>query len=409
MNKTICPFPWMHLSSATTGDARLCCNVTEKGSIVKDNGSSVKLKDIHNIDDFFNLNFFRDIRKKMIAGEKVDFCQRCYDLEDNGAESVRTDALKYYDIEKLIQNTDVHTGKISNVAVKSLDLSWSNYCNLQCKMCDPGSSNQLEKEWEYFKQPYKQKINLDDWSFDTLKPLLADVSTSIEEILVTGGEPLLNKNFLQYIDYLIEKDLAKNILIRFHTNLTIFPTKFIDRFAKFKKIHIHLSIDGVEKTYEYIRHPAKWKIVEKNIQNLLNLIQNYDHFYVEIHTVFQSYNLHNIVDLVKYFDQYRNVKYFQSFPYFIYCYGPKFAVPNLVPLSYRNIYREEILNYLESYDGDKTNHLYRTLQSCCNLLDFKENNFNSFIHDILSKDKYRKQNAYEVLPWLKKYARPRPN
>lgn len=403
MNNVICPFPFMHLSAATNGNVRLCCNVAEHNShILDNNGNPTHISDVKNIDELFNLDMFCDIRKKMINGEKIDFCKRCYDVEETGGESVRTTALSNYNIDDYVQKTDRISGKIKDVAIKSLDLSWSNYCNLQCKMCSPSASNQLIDEWKHFGQKY-ENINLDKWSYEALENLLSSVSPSLHEILVTGGEPLLNKNFLKYIDYLVDNNYAPNIYLVFHTNLTIMPSKFVERFNKFKKTFIHISIDGTGDTYEYIRHPAKWKIVDKNIKQLLNFVKDLDNVQVEVHTVFQSYNLHNIVDLLKYFHQFKDFKNFISFPYFIYPYWPAASDPNIVPLEQRYYYKNQILNYLLTLDINKNTHFYKTLTSCLSMINEKEADISDFIQYNLSRDQFRKQNASEVLPWLKKY------
>lgn len=402
MNKSICPYPWMHLSAATDGNVRLCCNVTTSDPRIKDNtGSCMHVSDIENIQDAFNVDMFKDIRRKMLKGEKIDICERCYNTEDNGGKSVRNYALEKFDIQEYVEQTDPLTGKIENVQIKSLDFSWSNYCNLKCKMCSPEATNQLREEFLYFGKDFRD-INLDKWTFNSLFDTIEDISPNLEEILVTGGEPLLNKDFLQYIDYLIEKDYAKNIVLVFHTNLTIMPARFLQRFSKFKHTQIHISIDGTGDTYEYIRFPGKWNIVDRNIKKLVNYIKDTDNIGAEAHAVFQSYNLHNICDLIKYFNQYKDIKNFISFPYFIYAYDPWHAGPNNVPIQFKNEYIKQIKEYITDLDTDKDTHFFKSLESCLKMIN-RENssNIEDFKAHVESRDEYRNQNAYNILPWLK--------
>ena len=45
-NSTICAYPWVHMATAIDGKMIICCNTYEQGSILKDDGSPWKLKDI---------------------------------------------------------------------------------------------------------------------------------------------------------------------------------------------------------------------------------------------------------------------------------------------------------------------------------------------------------------------------
>lgn len=399
MTKTFCPYAWMHLSAATDGNIRLCCNVTTVASSIKDEyGADIHIGDIKNIQDTFNTSAYKDIRKKMLAGEPVEFCQRCYDTENNGGKSIRNFAVNQYGIEEYTQNTDI-TGYVKGIKIKSLDLSWSNLCNLKCKMCHPDATNQLIEEYINFGESYKE-IDLNKWTFDALYNTLETVSPSIEEILVTGGEPLLNKDFLKYIDYLVEKDYAKNIKLVFHTNLTIMPSKFLERFGKFKHTQIHISIDGVDETYEYIRYPGKWKVIEKNINKLVDYIKNSNNIGAEAHVVFQSYNMHNICDLIKYFNQFKDIKNFEPFPYFISLYDPWHSHISNVPLRFRNQYATDINQLIKDLNIDTTTHFYGSLKSCLAMIDDIENSPKRFLNHVTSRDEYRNQNAVNVLPWL---------
>ena len=41
------------------------------------------------VDDIINSDEFKDIRRKMLKGEKVSGCERCYEHEENGNNSYR--------------------------------------------------------------------------------------------------------------------------------------------------------------------------------------------------------------------------------------------------------------------------------------------------------------------------------
>jgi molybdenum cofactor biosynthesis enzyme MoaA len=400
MTKTFCPYAWTHLSASTDGYIRLCCNGTDSDPRIKDeNGNIIHIADIENIQDTFNTQMYKDIRKKMVAGETVDFCQRCYDVENNGGWSIRNNAVKHFGIDEFVTNTD-STGHVKNIEIRSLDLSWSNYCNLKCKMCSPDATNQLVEEYIHFGESYRE-VDLNKWTFDALYDTLETVSPNLTEILVTGGEPLLNKDFLKYIDYLVEKDYANDIILTFHTNLTIMPSRFMERFGKFKHTQIHISIDGTEDTYEYIRYPGKWSVVKRNINKLAEYVESANNIGAEAHVVFQSYNMHNICDLLRYFNKFKSIKNFETTPYFINAYHPWHSSIDNVPLKYRKKYVKRIKTLVEKLDIDKTTHFYGSLQNCLAMVSNKKTDNKDFIEHVKSRDAYRKQDAFKILPWIK--------
>ena len=51
MSKTFCPYAWTHLSAATDGNIRLCCNVTDDDPRIRDQNNQTMhvadIKDIH--------------------------------------------------------------------------------------------------------------------------------------------------------------------------------------------------------------------------------------------------------------------------------------------------------------------------------------------------------------------------
>ena len=91
MNKkdTFCVLPWMHLATNANGRLRVCCNsTTGKNYIEKPDGTYYKLfKD--NLEEAWNSEVYKKIRKQMLNDERPEMCQRCFGEEDVGARSAR--------------------------------------------------------------------------------------------------------------------------------------------------------------------------------------------------------------------------------------------------------------------------------------------------------------------------------
>jgi len=349
MSKTYCPLAWNHFSTHTDGTMRLCCNSTNAGRL-KQNGKFVKINEITNLIDFYNIDQLKTIRKKMLAGERVSECQHCYNVEDNGGESVRHWFAKRWPIDDIVKNTDKLTGELSSVDVNYLDLSWSNKCNLQCKMCTPEASDQLIKEFKFIDvKPWGEKDSdyKAQWNYDQIKHILDLVKTNgLVQILVTGGEPLINNDFYVFCKELIETGLSKQVDLSIHTNLTVTPSKWFDIWSHFKTMTIKVSIDAVDEMYEYVRYPGKWNIVQENIDSIVQYSNEAECVGVEFHTVFSIFNTNKFTDLLNYIVG-LDGKNIVNFPHINYIYDPDYASPSNLPTEYKSTVYREISDWLE--------------------------------------------------------------
>ena len=135
------------------------------------------------------------------------------------------------------------------------------------------------------------------WLFEALlkKP------ERLRGLYLTGGEPMIQMEAEEIVGYLVQEELAPEITLELNTNCTVLKDTLLNKFHHFKRIYIGLSIDAYDLYYEYIRYPAKWHIIRKNIAKLINLPS--DKFTVTAVSILHAYNALNIVDLLRYFDK----------------------------------------------------------------------------------------------------------
>jgi glutamate-1-semialdehyde 2,1-aminomutase len=91
---------------------------------------------------------------------------------------------------------------------------------------------------------------------------------SLERLYITGGEPLINDRVAEILGYLVDTGAASHIHLELSTNCTSVDARYIERIKKFQRVELLLSLDAVGDTYEYIRHPARWSVVEANVRKL---------------------------------------------------------------------------------------------------------------------------------------------
>lgn len=237
-----CPLVTNHLEINSSGEFKPCCISSKRFAI----DNKIANADTHTIDDIIQHSDRNEWIKNFDANYETD-CRQCYEVERSGGESKRIRELRDW-------RTNYH---FKTDTLQSLDLKMGNTCNLACAICAPDSSS----KWAsiYKQLGYDTGIRLQRWpERDEFWEQLNQHAHNIQKIELAGGEPFMIKKQEILINFLIERDLAKNIDITWFTNCTIWPENIVKHFDKFKQVRIMLSIDNTDEQFEYIRYPAKW-------------------------------------------------------------------------------------------------------------------------------------------------------
>lgn len=256
MSKTYCSLAFSHLYITTDGSVRPCCRfrfLTEDGERTEWPAfNAPKVSEYDTLVDVLREGErHKIIQEKMLAGEKVKGCRSCYIEEKQTGSSMRTTENKQW-------GTSFDK---ENVSVKSIEITFGNYCNLACRICCSELSTswiedekKLQKDYNFFN--IKKRTNVEkEWKTQ-------DFST-VEVIKITGGEPLLHPDFTKFLDMMISTNRTHDISLMIFTNSSTIPKQhLIDRLSKFKNVKLYLSIDGFGKVQEYIRHNSVWDTTE---------------------------------------------------------------------------------------------------------------------------------------------------
>ena len=272
----ICPIPWMSLCFGPKSTLRACCH--QNGSMEKNSNELLSTEEI------IQLKHNQDLRDQMQKGLVPKDCMTCFDTEAAGGFSPRQEYLAKF---KFDQNAPVK--------IKYLDLTVDNNCNLECAMCSSYYSYRLDDF-------YSEKLNIPkvgrweiDFSDESIKKLLPD----LKMLTITGGEPFLSKRALEIINFTSNSEFAKNIHLRLFSNLSVIPRNIETLFNNFGSVELLLSIDSVDENYEFIRHPAKWSLINSNLQKISAL--NFHNTTIKIHSVVSAFNWKHIGKLIKFY------------------------------------------------------------------------------------------------------------
>ena len=401
-NKTFCVIPWVHVAISTSGSFRPCCTISYSKDDYKEGERCGGFESTHyiykeKIEDVWNSDTYRNFRKKMLNGERISACSRCYREESAGILSPR---IKNNETFRLNIDELDKDGYCSLDKVKYIDIRLGNKCNIKCRMCNPYASDQWiqdERETHLRGTPETELIRLGqmDWYnnelfWDNVSALL----DNCEIIYFSGGEPTLfeGKKY-DLFDKCIEKDLAKNIILRYNTNITLLPKKLIEYWKHFKDVRVQCSIDGFGKVNEYIRYPTKWKTIEKNMK-ILNELKKESNILVHVYTAVQMYNAFDLTNLLDYLKQYN------IFPFLNILNHPKHYNLKVLYKDQKEIVEERINLWYEKNKG--------FLKDSDNLLDVVKymNNddwshlYKDFLYEAKLLDEVRNQKLEEYIPEL---------
>tara|TARA_B100000959_G_scaffold285688_1_gene361297 strand:- start:1105 stop:2181 length:1077 start_codon:yes stop_codon:yes gene_type:complete len=252
--------PFKEIYGDNAGRYKLCCHAKKTNwKYTTTNTTPFK---------YFFSPEIEEIRNKMLSGKKIKECQVCYDLEESGGESHRTDKYRKkcgIDLEP------------TGIGLK-LRINGS-FCNLGCYMCHPYNSSTRRNELKaiygqsgIWGAPFKS-VNHKQWN-DIIKNILDNIHL-VFYMNITGGEPLQLPKHWEFLD-LIPKEHAKHITLSYDTNLTELRYKnksIFDYVDKFEKILLGVSCDHYGKKLDWMRYPIDREKFEHNLLEAKGLIK----------------------------------------------------------------------------------------------------------------------------------------
>ena len=280
-NKTLCMAPWTHTYLSPQTERRMCCASTEKATSFKqyiDTGSDAKEYNPKTLDEHWNSEHMKSVRRRMMAGEELPECQVCNN------KLLNTDVYRTY-FNSLFGHKEEDLWRLTNadgsteMPVVSFDYRFSNLCNFKCRMCGDMLSSSWEAEqrkndmWSpwakpWMAEPVRSKIK--QFQEDEVEKEFARAVDNhlIEEIYWVGGEPLMYEQHWKYMKQIVDQGDADKVYVRYNTNLSRTKYKGIDLYndllVHFKDWQICASIDGTGQIGEWIRDGLDY---EKWLQN----------------------------------------------------------------------------------------------------------------------------------------------
>jgi organic radical activating enzyme len=246
-------------------------------------GANPKL--LHNTDQK------KDDRKKMQAGERPDGCEYCWKIEDMGRDAVsdRVYKSKIYPIEAL------HAAKNSSpdqdVDLRTLEIAFDRTCQFACSYCNPAFSSSwvrdIHKNGAYRELVSDGRNHFTHthdssqlYSINETNPYVeaffkwweTDLHRTLQELRITGGEPLMSGHTWKLIDWFKTNQGRSQTRLAINSNLGFGREKleeFVSAVESLPHVEVYTSMEATGAQAEYIRDGLDYNQWVQNVHTLL--------------------------------------------------------------------------------------------------------------------------------------------
>jgi len=291
--ETLCLAPWTHTYLSPQTERRLCCASREPAQNFEqyiDTGAGTGRYIPVTLEQHWNSEHMRSVRRRMMAGETLPECDVCNSKLLN--TSVYRDYFGHlfgHKLSEVYATTDV-SGETTMQPV-SWDYRFSNLCNFKCRTCGDMLSSSWETE-EKTQDMVDWRNPKNNWMVPNIRQQITQFQDTqieqefsdavdqhrVEEIYWVGGEPLMYEQHWRYMKRIVELGDGKNVYARYNTNLSRINYRgtnlYSDILAHIRDWQICASIDGTGITGEYIRTGLDYPTFLKNFEEGLQYQQH---------------------------------------------------------------------------------------------------------------------------------------
>ena len=250
-NPYFCPMPWTGLMYNFDGQVKNC---------IRSDPDTGSLGNIHNepIEEILLGDINVTKQKNIIANQPANGCHTCYELE-HGKKGfdIISDRIFYI---KEFKKTPPDLYQPGQHNLQTIDVRWTNLCNLACVYCSPEFSSRWAKELEI------KIATPTDEQTTRFQEYIYSNATKLKHVYLAGGEPLLMKQNLELLS-----KLNPDVNLRINTNLTKVDTGVFEAICQFPNVHWTVSVETQGEEFEYIRFGHQWTDFLENLDRIRQL------------------------------------------------------------------------------------------------------------------------------------------
>ena len=235
----------------------------------------------------------KEQRRQMQCGERPSGCEYCWKIEDMGRDAISDRVYK----SRIFTNDDLdkaYSGDHNaNVNLKTLEIAFDRTCNFACTYCNPAFSstwaNNIKRQGPYTgltsdgrnhfthahdsAEPYK-KDEVNPYVEAFYKWWETDLHKTLDELRITGGEPMMSPNLWRLLDWIETQGDKMNPDMRLAINSNLgakqsIIDKFKTKLKGFKNFHLYTSCEATFEQAGYIRDGMHYSTWHSNILHMM--------------------------------------------------------------------------------------------------------------------------------------------
>ncbi len=246
----------------------------------------------------------KEQRRQMQCGERPSGCEYCWKIEDIGRNSIsdRVYKSKIYTDNEL--DVAYQSDPNQDVNLRTLEIAFDRTCNFACSYCNPAFSTTWARDIKqggaytdmttdgrnHFThshesaEPYK-KDETNPYVEAFYKWWETDLHKSLEELRITGGEPMMSPNLWRLLDWIETQGekMRPGMRLAINSNLGAkqdIIDKFKQKLKNFDNFHLYTSNESTFGQAEYIRDGLNYNQWHDNMFSMMK-----EHIPSEIHNM----------------------------------------------------------------------------------------------------------------------------
>ena len=315
----------------------------------------------------------KEQRRQMQSGQRPEGCEYCWKIEDIGRDAIsdRVYKSKIYSDTALDEAYNSHYK--SDINLKTLEIAFDRTCNFACSYCNPAFSTTWANDIKY-KGPYTglqsdgrnhfthAHNSAEPYKKDETNPYVeafykwweTDLHKSLDELRITGGEPMMSPNLWRLLDWIETQSdkMNPNMILAINSNLCAndkIMEKFKNKLKNFKRFELYTSNEATSQQAEYIRDGLSYIEWYKNmIDFMIHKVPRQVHNMCTINALCLE-SLAEFLETMVYFKDCTNRVYKTPLNFTLNILRfPSFQSPLVLPDDLRNKFKGDIEKFLKN-------------------------------------------------------------
>ena len=357
----MCAHAWAGVHIWPNGETSPCCEYS--GTVTDDAGQAYNIRS-HSVQEIVGSGYMDRIRDQFRQGQFPSGCQRCHDTELTGGESKHW--LTPYKLANIYGAIDWESDQVDgNMGFIGGHLG--NLCNLKCRICSPVFSSSIAVEAldqvdeDVKSHPTYRLLSDNRWSRNSehFWQLLRSKADDICNFEFLGGEPLLLKENLEFMQWLIDQGHSQRAIFEFVTNGTQYPDIF-DQAGEFRRLTVTISIDNIGPRFEYERDGANWMEVCDNVSKFVASKQRNSSLHVGVCVTVNIQNVLYLPELI----QWLRTQGIDHYYYNVLVSPEYLSIDRLTDQAQTLVLKKLTTADLSTADQDKLQYIIQRVENC---------------------------------------------